>query len=501
MHPVFNSYHSEHELLRFMHALQEKDYSLVHGMIPLGSCTMKLNATAEMEALGWEAFSAIHPYAPLHQTKGYAALIAELEKWLCALTGFAGISFQPNSGAQGEYAGLCVIKAYLEANGEDQRRTVLIPSSAHGTNPASARMAGMDVVVIPCTKEGNIDWVVLEEVAASHSKQLAALMITYPSTHGVFEAEILKICEIIHQHGGQVYMDGANMNAQVGLTSPAVIGADVCHLNLHKTFCIPHGGGGPGMGPIGVAKHLVDYLPQHPQAYDSAQQGIAPLAASPYGSASLLTISYAYMALMGKGGLRRASERAILHANYLKERLASIGYTVLYANEQGRVAHEFIIDCRAFQRAGLGIEDIAKRMIDYGFHPPTISFPVTGTMMIEPTESESLAELKRFCEAMAQIYLEIQEVIQGKVPAKESVLAGAPHAIKKLCANSWPHSYDRQKAAYPVATLYGRKFWPSVSRVNYAFGDRNLQCSCPPVSAYESYEEESADPKSKELSN
>ena len=482
--PIFCNYQSEHELLRLIRRMEEKDFSLVHGMIPLGSCTMKLNASAEMQALSWERFSGLHPFVPKSQAIGYRELIEELEQWFCQITGFAAVSFQPNSGAQGEYAGLCVIKAYLNANNEPQRRIVLIPSSAHGTNPASARMAGMEVRVIPCDSEGNIDQGTLEATAKNYHEQLAALMLTYPSTHGVFEENIEDICQIVHKYGGQVYMDGANMNAQVCLTTPARIGADVCHLNLHKTFCIPHGGGGPGMGPIAVASHLRPYLPQHPLYYDPQQSGVAPVSAAPYGSASILIISYAYIALMGREGLRRASENAILHANYLKENLSSIGYSVLYSNKNGRVAHEFIIDCRPFQKIGIHVEDIAKRLMDYGFHAPTVAFPVPNTMMIEPTESESFSELNRFCEALQGILKEIQDIEKSKADPKDNLLKNAPHPIKMLISEAWPYTYSRTEAAYPLPHLREWKPWPTTARIDNATGDRHLQCSCPPLYAH-----------------
>ena len=422
--------------------------------------------------------------APESQASGYHSLMQELGSWLCQITGFAGISFQPNSGAQGEYTGLCAIKAYHKAAGQPHRKLVLIPASAHGTNPASAKMAGLDVELIPCDEHGNINRNALEAAAQQHKDQLAALMITYPSTHGVFEEDIVDICRIVHENGAQVYMDGANMNAQVGLTSPARIGADVCHLNLHKTFCIPHGGGGPGMGPIAVARHLLPYLPQHPLHYDPQQQGIAPIAAAPYGSASLLLISYAYIALMGRDALRRASELAILHANYLKERLSKIGYQVLYTNKKGRIAHELIIDCRPFQKIGITVEDIAKRLMDYGFHAPTVSFPVPGTMMIEPTESESFVELNRFCEALEGIRKEIQDIAEGLADSVDNVLKNAPHPVHMLVSDKWTHSYSRRSAAYPLPSLQQHKKWPATARIDNAIGDRNLQCSCPPMDTY-----------------
>ena len=484
-HPVFSAHQTEHSLLRLIRSLEEKDLSLVHSMIPLGSCTMKLNSATEMQALSWEGFAKIHPFVPMNQAKGYHRMMKKLSEWLCEVTGFAGISFQPNSGAQGEYTGLCAIQAYHNAQGESERSVVLVPSSAHGTNPASAQIAGLEVRVVPCDEFGNTDIHALEEIATECGSRLSALMITYPSTHGVFEEDICKICDIIHKKGGQVYMDGANMNAQIGLTSPERIGADVCHLNLHKTFCIPHGGGGPGMGPVGVRAHLLEYLPQNPLYYDPSKEGIAPVSATPYGSASLLTIPYAYIAMMGKDGLRRASELAILHANYLKERLSAAGYQVLYTNKNGRVAHEMILDCRPFQRVGISVEDIAKRLIDYGFHAPTISFPVVGTMMIEPTESENIAEMDRFCLAMESIRKEIQAIEEGIADPKDNVLKHAPHTVSALIEEPWPHVYSREEAVYPLPYLYHRKYWPPRSRIDNASGDRQLQCSCAPVSSYQ----------------
>ncbi|WDF68718.1 aminomethyl-transferring glycine dehydrogenase [Sphingobacterium oryzagri] len=482
-HPIFNSYHSESEMLRYIKSLESKDLSLCHSMIPLGSCTMKLNATTEMVPLTWAHFGGLHPFAPVDQTSGYMQLINELNDWLSEITGFAKMSFQPNSGAQGEYAGLMVIRAYHESRGESHRNICLIPASAHGTNPASASMAGLKVVVVKCDAFGNIDVADLRARAEEHAANLNSLMVTYPSTHGVFEESIIEICEIIHANGGQVYMDGANMNAQVGLTSPGFIGADVCHLNLHKTFCIPHGGGGPGMGPIGVVAHLVPFLPNHEVIEISGEQGISAVSAAPFGSASILTISYAYIAMMGADGLTAATKTAILNANYIKARLEG-HYAVLYAGANGRCAHEMILDCRGFKNVGIEVADIAKRLMDYGFHAPTVSFPVAGTLMVEPTESESKAELDRFCDALIAIRAEIAAVEAGEADQKENVLKHAPHTAEVVTADEWNRAYSRQTAAYPLPYLKVNKFWPSVGRVNDSQGDRTLICSCPSIEEY-----------------
>ena len=482
-HPVFSKYHTEHEMLRYLKSLENKDLSLVHSMIALGSCTMKLNATAEMIPVTWPEFGKIHPFAPVSQTKGYQIMFKNLNDWLCEVTGFAAMSLQPNSGAQGEYAGLMVIRAYHESRGDSHRTIALIPSSAHGTNPASAVMAGMKVVVTKCDDNGNIDMDDLRAKAEQYSDSLACLMVTYPSTHGVFEESIIEICALIHQHGGQVYMDGANMNAQVGLTSPANIGADVCHLNLHKTFCIPHGGGGPGMGPIGVAAQLVPFLPGHAVIKTGGEQAITAISAAPFGSASILTISYAYMAMMGSEGLTNATKMAILNANYIKERLNG-HYEVLYTGKNGRCAHEMILDCRPFKAVGVEAEDLAKRLMDYGFHAPTLSFPVAGTLMVEPTESESLAELDRFCDVMIAIRDEIREVENGLADRADNVLKHAPHTAEVALAENWTRPYSRQKAVYPLPHLKNNKFWPSVSRIDSAYGDRNLICACLPIEEY-----------------
>ncbi|WP_114777410.1 aminomethyl-transferring glycine dehydrogenase [Botryobacter ruber] len=480
---IFNIHHSESEILRYMKHLENKDLSLTHSMIPLGSCTMKLNATAEMIPVTWPEISSLHPFAPAYQTQGYKQLFDELESWLCEITGFDAMSLQPNSGAQGEYAGLMVIRAYHESRGEAHRNVSLIPSSAHGTNPASAVMAGMKVVIVKCDEKGNIDVADLRAKAEQHKDNLSCLMVTYPSTHGVYEESIIEVCQIIHDNGGRVYMDGANMNAQVGLTSPATIGADVCHLNLHKTFCIPHGGGGPGMGPIGVVKDLAPFLPGHAVVKIGGDEAIHAVSAAPWGSASILPISYAYISMMGGEGLTEATKVAILNANYIKARLEQ-HYPVLYTGTNGRCAHEMILDCRGFKKAGIEVEDIAKRLMDYGFHAPTVSFPVAGTLMVEPTESEAQEELDRFCEAMIAIREEIREVEEGKADAKNNVLKHAPHTAQVALADNWDRPYSREKAVYPYAYSRNYKFWPSVSRIDSAYGDRNLICSCAPVEAY-----------------
>ncbi len=487
-HPVFNTHHSEHEMLRYIKRLENKDLSMVHSMIPLGSCTMKLNATTEMMPLTWPAFANIHPFAPEEQTKGYRQMIAELESWLKEITGFTGVSLQPNSGAQGEYAGLMTIRAYHANRNEGHRKIALIPASAHGTNPASAVMAGMQVVVVKSDAEGKIEVGDLKTKAEQHRDNLACLMVTYPSTHGVFEESITTICDVIHQNGGLVYMDGANMNAQVGLTSPANIGADVCHLNLHKTFCIPHGGGGPGMGPICVNDKLKPFLPGHSEVRTGGEKAIPAVSAAPWGSASILTISYAYIALMGASGLTNATRAAILNANYIKARLEG-HFKILYAGANGRCAHEMIVDCRDFKNAGIEVEDIAKRLMDYGFHAPTVSFPVAGTLMIEPTESEPKEELDRFCEALIEIRREIRDVEEGNADRENNVLKRAPHTAAVVTADDWDRPYSRQRAAYPLPFLHNAKFWPAISRIDNAYGDRNLVCSCLPIEEYNQQQE------------
>ena len=482
-HPVFSAHRSETKMMRYLKNLERRDVGLDRSMIPLGSCTMKLNAASEMIPVTWPEFSAVHPFAPVDQVQGYAEIISELEQALAEITGFAAVSLQPNSGAQGELAGLMAIRAFHHSRGEARRDVVLIPSSAHGTNPASAVMAGLKVVVVATDTNGNVDVVDLKARAEQHRERLAALMITYPSTHGVFEDAIQEICSVIHQHGGQVYMDGANMNAQVGLTSPAAIGADVCHLNLHKTFAIPHGGGGPGMGPIGVAAHLAPFLPGHPVVRVGGPEGIRAVSAAPWGSASILLISYGYIRMLGAEGMTNATKHAILNANYIKKRLES-HYDVLYTRPNGTVAHEMIFDLRRFKASGVDELDVAKRLMDYGFHAPTVSFPVAGTLMIEPTESESQEELDRFCDAMIAIRQEIQAVVDGKTDPRDNVLKNAPHTAVAIAADNWTHPYTREQAAFPLPFVKADKFWPPVGRIDNAHGDRNLICTCPDVAEY-----------------
>ena len=482
-HPVFHRHRSESEMMRYLKHLERKDIGLDISMIALGSCTMKLNAASEMYPVSWTEFSRLHPFVPADQAAGYAQICQELEAALAELTGFAATSLQPNSGAQGELAGLLVIRAYHQDRGQGHRNVVLIPASAHGTNPASAVMAGYKVVVVASDANGNIDVADLKAKAEQHSANLAALMVTYPSTHGVFEDAIIDICATIHAHGGQVYMDGANMNAQVGLTSPAIIGADVNHINLHKTFAIPHGGGGPGMGPICVAAHLAPYLPGHPLARTGGAKGILPVAAAPWGSASILLISYGYIRMLGGEGVTESTKYAILNANYIKSRLET-HYDVLYTRANGRVAHEMIFDLRKFKAAGVEEGDVAKRLMDYGFHAPTVSFPVPGTLMIEPTESEDKGELDRFCDALIAIRQEIEDVVTGKVDPKDNVLKNAPHTAAVVTGDTWTHPYTREQAAYPLPWVKANKFWPSVGRIDNPYGDRNLVCICPPMEAY-----------------
>ncbi len=485
-HPVFNRYHTEHEMLRYIKRLESRDLSMATSMISLGSCTMKLNATSEMVPVTWPEIGGLHPFAPASQTEGYHTLFRTLERWLCEITGFAACSLQPNAGSQGEYTGLMVIRAYHHAHGNQDRDVCLIPLSAHGTNPASAVMAGLKVVTVNTDANGNVDIEDLRKKAGQHGDRLAALMVTYPSTHGVFESGIKEICRIVHEHGGQVYLDGANMNAQVGLCRPGDYGADVCHLNLHKTFCIPHGGGGPGMGPICVASHLEPFLPGHPVVHVGGGEAIGPVSAAPWGSASILPIPWMYIAMMGADGLKTATEVAILNANYMMARLKD-HYPVLYRGEKGRVAHEFILDLRPFKAtAGVEAEDMAKRLMDFSFHAPTMSFPVPGTLMIEPTESESKAELDRFCDAMIAIREEIRAIEDGRIDRNDNALKNAPHTAEDVTSSDWSHPYTREQAAFPAPWVKERKFWPYVGRIDNAWGDRNLMCLCPPVESYES---------------
>jgi glycine dehydrogenase len=482
-HPVFAQHKSETEMLRYIRSLEQKDYSLVHGMIPLGSCTMKLNATTEMAAVTWPQFGRLHPFAPIDDAAGYQVIFRDLERWLSEITGFAAVSLQPNAGSQGEFAGMLVIRAWHASRGESHRKICLIPSSAHGTNPASAVMAGLEVVVVKCDDNGNVDVDDLRTRIAEHKDTLAALMITYPSTHGVFEESVKDICKMVHDAGGQVYMDGANMNAQVGICRPGDIGADVCHLNLHKTFCIPHGGGGPGMGPIGVAGHLAPFLPGHPVVTTGGTAAIGPVSAAPWGSASILLISWAYIKMMGFEGLKEATRIAILNANYIAKKIEA-AFPILYKGAKGFVAHECILDLRPLKASGIEAEDVAKRLMDFGFHAPTLSFPVAGTLMVEPTESEPRGELDRFCEAMMAIRAEIEDVITGKQPRDNNPLKNAPHTSLVATSSEWNRPYSREQAVFPTAATRASKYWPSVGRVNNVLGDRKLICTCPPVSDY-----------------
>jgi glycine dehydrogenase len=484
-HPVFNTHHTETEMLRYLKKLESRDLSLTTSMIPLGSCTMKLNATAEMFPISWPEFSKLHPFAPVDQTAGYCEMSEQLEEWLAEITGYTAVSLQPNAGSQGEYAGLLAIREYHASRNESHRKVCLIPQSAHGTNPASAVMAGFRVVPVATLKDGDIDLADLRGKADEHARDLAALMVTYPSTHGVFETTIREICEIVHSHGGQVYMDGANMNAQVGLCRPGDYGADVCHLNLHKTFCIPHGGGGPGVGPIGVAEHLVPFLPAQASLNEDVDlnKRVGPVSAAPYGSASILTISWMYIRMMGATGLTEATKIAILNANYVAKRLDPY-FPVLFKGKRGLVAHECIVDLRQWKSAGIEVEDVAKRLMDYGFHAPTISWPVAGTMMVEPTESESKDELDRFCDALISIHAEIEAVANGKADRQSNVLKNAPHTARQIAADKWDRPYSREQAAFPAPWTRENKFWPSVARIDNVYGDRNLFCSCPPLEEF-----------------